>query len=106
MVRQKSTTFRDLATLAFRGGTRPARRCEPSLRRPNIRPYRSVARFVSQRGPVAKACRRKWSAYHGSYRRCTLGEAAGIAGFSWTGPAHKARQDAQALRSLWSWLQN
>jgi hypothetical protein len=42
---------------------------------------------------------------YGGYRRHKLGVAASVAGHIWTGDAHRASADAQAVRHVWQWLQ-
>ena len=42
---------------------------------------------------------------YGDFRRHKLEVAAAVAGHNWTGDAHRALADAQAVRHVWHWLQ-
>lgn len=48
--------------------------------------------------------RGEWDEAREDYRRVSLASAASIAEHSWTSSPHRARADAEAVRSVWRWL--
>lgn len=56
----------------------------------------AMLRFAEARG--------QWNPRYGNYRWHRLEDAARHVGHVWTGAAHRALADAQACRSVWTWL--
>jgi DNA polymerase-3 subunit epsilon len=57
----------------------------------------AMLKFAEARG--------EWNARYGNFRWHRLEDAARHVGHVWAGQAHRALADAQACRSVWTWLQ-